>query len=381
MTLWAVVAAVAVGAAAASATAGGSPGVIDGTVVNLTGGQRPVAGHPVTLTAYVNGTQVEGFQTTTDAAGRFAFTVPAAPDRTYVVNVKYRGGDYDSDPIAFRDGGTRRQVTLRVYEPTTDPAVLRVSVHHIIVDTAPGAVQVAELLVVTNATDRTFIGTTQRPDGKRETLRLSLPPGATRVQYLEGLMDCCAFVADGVLVDTMDVKPGMRQIAYSYLVPAAGRSARILRILEYPTDRVEVFGSAAARFQVEPLAPQPAVQTDQGAYVRFSGANLAAGDRIAVAVGGLPASAATPRRVALAVFVGILAGALAYPLARRRAPEPRPEGAGLALSREELLTLVADLDDRYEAGEVSAEEYRRRRAFLLEELARRGGTTPEATIR
>lgn len=373
MRVGAALALVVIGAAAAAAAPAVPSGAIAGTVVNLTGGRRPVAGQLVTLTAYVNGAQVDGFQTTTDAAGRFTFAVPAAPERTYVVNVKYRGGDYDSEPVTFRAGETRRQVTLRVYDPTTDPTVLRVSVHHIIVEAAPGAVQVAELLVVTNTTDRTFIGTTPRPDGKRETLRLSLPVGATQVQFLEGLMDCCASVADGVLMDTMDVKPGMRQIGYGYLVPAPAGTARLVRTLEYPTDRVEVFGTAAARFEVEPLTAQPSVQTDQGTYLHFSGGQMEPGARISIGVAGLPRSTPASRRLALAAFVGLLAGALAYPLLRRRASgSPAPEREPM-LSRDDLILLVADLDDRYEAGDVSPDDYRRRRARLLDELARRSG--------
>ncbi|MDR7402244.1 MAG: carboxypeptidase-like regulatory domain-containing protein [Armatimonadota bacterium] len=375
MRVGAAIAMVVIGVAAAAAAPAVPSGSVTGTVVNLTGGRRPVAGQLVTLTAYVNGAQVEGFQTTTDSAGRFTFTVPAAPERTYVVNVKYQGGDYDSEPVTFRAGETRRQVTLRVYDPTTDPAVLRVSVHHIIVEAAAGAVQVAELLVVTNTTDRTFIGTTQRPDGKRETLRLSLPAGATQVQFLEGLMDCCASVTDGILVDTMDVKPGMRQIGYGYLVPAPTGTARLVRTLEYPTDRVEVFGTAAARFEVDPLTAQPSVQTDQGTYVHFSGGQMTPGARISIGVAGLPRPAPATRRLALAAFVGILAAGLAYPLLRRRSPE-RETPRELRLSRDELIMLVADLDDRFEVGEVPPDEYRRRRARLMAELARLSSAVP-----
>ncbi len=342
-----------------------APGTIAGTVENLTGGRALVAGQEVKLTAYVNDAEADWKTTTTDAHGRFTFGVPTDPSRRYVVNVKYKGGDYDSAPIVFKAGVTRTQVAIRVYEPTTDVGVLRVSVHHMIVDVGQGMVQVAELLVFTNPTDRTYIGAVARADGKRETLRFTIPSQATQVQYMEGLMECCVFTTPTGLIDTMDVKPGTRQIAYSYLIPASRAQAVVARVLDYPTDRVEVFGNAAATITATPLQAMPVVQTEQGTYLRFSAASLAQNTGVTVSLSGLPMPKTSTRRVAIAAFAGILAAALAYPLLRRRRG-----GAGEAMSREELIAAAAALDDRYDAGQIPEAEYRRRRARYLEQLNR-----------
>lgn len=348
-------------------------GTITGTVENFTGGRRPVAGIDVKLTAYVNGAEADWKTSTTDARGRFTFTVPAAADRTYVANIKYKGGDYDSEPQRFAAGETRKQVAMRLYEPTTDAGVLRVNVHHVIIEVGDGMIQVAELMVFTNPTDRTYVGAVERADGKRETLRLSIPAGVGDVQYLEGLMDCCVFKTEDGLVDTMDVKPGMREIAYSYLVPARRGAAAVIRRLDYPTERVEVFGNAAAHMTAEPLAAMPAVQTDQGTYARFSAASLAAGTAVTVNLTGLPQRGTSTRRVAAAAFAGIIAAALAYPLLRRR-----PGAKGLretrqgqpAGTRDSLIAAVAALDDRFDAGGLAEAEYHRLRARYLVKLQR-----------
>lgn len=349
-------------------------GTIGGAVENLTGGRAPVAGQEVKLTAYVNNAEADWKTATTDARGRFTFTVPTAADRSYVVNVKYKGGDYDSDPIAFKSGETRRQLTMRVYEPTTDAGILRVNVHHIIVDVGEGMVQVAELMVFSNPTDRTYIGAVARPDGKRETLRFSIPSQASQVQYLEGLMECCVFPTETGLIDTMDVKPGTRQVAYNYLIPASRAQAVVARMLDYPTDRVEVFGAAAARITATPLEAMPAVETEQGRYLRFSATSLTPKTGVTISLSGVPMPQTSTRRVALAAFAGIVAAALAYPLLRRRRGGP---GAA-EMSREELIAAAAALDDRYEAGQIPEPEYRRRRAHYLERLKRRAGDPEDA---
>ena len=339
---------------------------INGVVENHTGGKRPAAGLAVKLTASVNRAEQEWKDATTDPRGRFTFAVPVDPQRSYVAKIIYKGGEYETPAITFKPGQTVRQAHMRIYEPTSDAGVLKVNVHHIIVEPGQGAVQVAELLVFTNSSDRTYIGGQPRADGKRETLRFNLPAGANKVQYMEGLMECCVSASDTGMVDTMDVEPGMRQIAYSYTLPVSRKTLALARRLDYPAERVEVFGSAAAQLAVSPLTREEDVKTEQGVYVRFSGASVGAGTDITLALSGLPVPRSSTRRAAIAAFAGLIAAALVYPFLRRARKPAKPTPPGR--TREEVIQAIASLDDRFEAGEVSEVEYRSRRARYMAEL-------------
>ena len=341
-------------------------GTINGLVENHTGGKRPAAGLAVKLTALVNGAEQEAKDATTDARGRFSFAVRVDPQRSYVAKITYKGGEYESPAITFTPEQTLRQVHLRVYEPTNDPSVLKVNVHHIIVEPGEGAVQVAELLVFANNTDRTYVGGQPRADGKRETLQFSLPAGAANLQYMQGLMECCLSVTDIRMVDTMDVEPGMREIAYSYTLPVSRTSLSLTRRLDYPAERLEVFGNGAAQLAVSPLARQDDVKTEQGVYARFSGASVAAGTDVKLTLSDLPVPRSSTRRAAIAAFAGMITAALVYPFLRRaRRPVDR---TGPTQTREELIRAVAALDDRFEAGEIPEDEYGARRARLMDQI-------------
>lgn len=343
---------------------------ISGTVTNHTGAPRPMGGIEVRLTAYANGAEADWKTVTTSARGEFAFNVPTDPQRTYALQVKYKGGEYDSPALAFKPGETVKRVPLRVYEPTDDASVLSVNVHHVIVEAGEGLVQVAELLVFTNTSDRTYIGGAPRADGKRETLRITLPQGAANVQYMDGLMECCVFVTEGGLVDTMDVEPGMREIAYVYTLPSGRGALAMTRRLDYPSERVEVFGPRTFTMTVSPLQPQQDVKTDQGTYARFSSAPLGAGAEVRLTLSGLPVPRSGARRMAIAAFAGIVAAALAYPLLRKRTkPAPRPANGQ---TRDELIAAVAALDDRFDAGQIPEAEYRERRERYMTKLRRLG---------
>ena len=362
--------AVAVLAVLATSSAGApAAGTISGTVTNHTGSPRPLAGHPVRLTAYVNGAEQDWKETITDARGRFSFAAPVDPQRTYVAWLHYKDGEYTSAPVIIKTAGQRASVTLRVWEPTSDAGVLRVNVHHIIVEPGEGAVQVAELLVVVNSSNRTYLGADVGggSDGtRRRSLRFSLPDGARDVQLMDGLYERAVTVNADELSDSVGVKPGTREIAYSYTVPITGRAMALGRRVDYPTERLEVFGRAGATLTVTPLARQDDVKTDQGTYARYSGGPVEAGTIVKVGLTSLPVRRPTARYAALAVFVGLITAAVVYPLLRRSRIPGNPTRS--RQSRDELIQAVAALDDRFDAGEVPEAEYRRRRARYLERL-------------
>ena len=348
-----------------ASTAAPAAGTISGTVINHTGTPRPLAGHPVRLTAYVNGAEQEWKETFSDARGRFSFTVPADPQRTYVAWLHYKDGEYTSSPVMLKTAGQRASAPLRVWEPTSDASVLRVNVHHIIIEPGEGAVRVAELLVVINRSDRTYVGAGV-PEGRRQALRFSLPDGARDVQITDGLFERTVTVRADELIDSAGVKPGMREVAYAYTVPIMGRTMAIGRRVDYPTARLEVFGRAGAALAVTPLARQDDIKTDQGSYARYSGGPLEAGTIVKVGLSSLPGQRPTARHAAIAVFLALVAAAVVYPFLRRGRTPTEPGRPGQ--SRDELIQAVAALDDRFDAGEVPEAEYRRSRARYLERL-------------
>jgi hypothetical protein len=104
---------------------------------------------------------------------------------------------------------------------------------------------------------------------------------------------------------------------------------------------------------------------------------LAAGDTVTFQLSGQPGSAAASpgttaltasRSLGIGIGLGavalVLVGAGLWWLQRRRATGAEPE------SREGLLQAIADLDDDFEAGNMSEAEYRRVRTRLKAKLIR-----------
>lgn len=275
--------------------------VITGRVVHGETG-RAVAGVEVQVVGMEAGRDPVEHTTRSGEDGRFALRVDTAR-RAYVVQAFYRGVVYTSGPHR-PDGGILR-VTLRVYETTEDPRGLYVSRRSILIEqTAPGTLDVREVVVVGNAAPRTYIG---QPDGdRRVTLRLPIPDGVREVSVRQGMAPL-GRDTDGALVDSLPVTPGERQVVLTYQVPVRWTTAALRVPAQLPTMAMDVFVAAplVAYSAMLPYRENRIVQ--DRLLTRLGGANLAPGATVEVRLSGLSArSSLDVLQVVGAMVLGLL---------------------------------------------------------------------------
>ncbi len=361
---------------------------ISGRLINKTPKGKGVEGAEVTLTAYRNEQEAGKTTTSTDRNGRFEFqSVSSKPGETYTVTVRYQDAEYNTERVIMQNATATRSLEIPVYDSTPEPSQISVKVHHVVFAIADGSVRAEELLVVRNAGDRTFVGWKDVAGGRRATLQFALPAGAREVRYGEGLMECCIVPGEQGFVDTMDVKPGERQVVFSYALPPAGGRLQFIRPVDYPTEAVEVFvPEGVAQVSSEGLKPAGVVPGQGQKFQRFTGASLAAPAAIALTLDNLPAIGGWWRPYAYASVGMILLAGIAYPVVRRcraipsaaarpealqpasglrlparsSAPEPLTQ-AELALRKVELVAALAELEAGHEAGRIAEKVYRRLR--------------------
>jgi hypothetical protein len=370
-------------------TPSGSPlraqeeGAISGTVVNGTAGGGSTAALPVTLTMVDNNGTGEPTQrqTTTDEAGAFAFEqVPLSADTSYQLSAVYAGIEYVGDVGSLASAEGLAGQTLNVYETTSDPAAMRASMAHVViqVDEGSNSILVSELLVINNTGDRTYIGQPveqadpalgdSHPPIASETMRFAVPPGASDVGIVDGLLIEDLVTSDLGFSDTSPWVPGTRQVAFSYSLPYQGSDYVFRTALDVPADTVSILmpeGKAKLE-SASPFTLDETVLQDEP-YYRASADNLEAGAAIQAILTDLP-SGGGGIGVQTAVLVALIVAALgvvavfAYNLYRRsRLAAVRVEDAG---EREKagLLLAIAELDRQHDAGEIAEAEYTRRRA-------------------
>lgn len=358
--------------------------VISGRLVNKTPGGQSVAGVEVVHGLEEGAQGKEEHRTSTDQQGRFRFDdVLSGAGLPYRLTIRYQGAEYTASAPTAEGAG--KDLVIPVWDGTPDASKIRVTRHHLIAESVPEGVKVQEFLVVQNEGDRTFIGSKEVPGNRRATLEFTLPQGFTQVRYEDGLMECCIVPAEQGFVDTMDVKPGTREIMFSYQLSPNADSYRLLRRLDYATGEVDLFVAPVnLKVSSENLTYGEKISGQDREYLRFSGRRLDRGALLAVDLAGLPRSSVAWKWLVYAAVVLLIGGGFVYPLARRKkqavgAPAAPASGLSkleLEVRKEELVAALASLDERFEAGLIREADYHKlrteKKAMLGEVLQKLG---------
>ena len=351
--------------------AGDQDGVMRGSLVNRTPGGGSVADQVVILKTFVGSQERGETSSRTDREGRFEFSgLNTSSDYSYGVIAIYQEAEYPAGPRRFDAGATVMTWEIPVYEATPQGDNIRIARGHLIINVQENNLVVLQYFSFLNTGDRTYVGSHPiTPDGKKETLRLSLPTGATQVSSDEGLDECCAFRTDEGISDTLAVAPGNKDIVLSYQLPYKSSPVFLDLPLYYPVDAINLLvGDQNVKISSPQLQPQGVQDMGGQKYLHFAGKDLPANAELSLDLDNLPQKGvlggrldATTLRWGGAGLAALAIGfALFYSLRRRPATAP-----ALASTRRQpdqgdvLLRELAELDDRFAAGQIREDEYER----------------------
>jgi len=364
-------------------------GTIEGAVVNASADSVPVPDITVTLYPYQDSEGLEPINTSTDGEGKFSFSgLATEPAYQYSVGVTYQEAEYYSDVFQFEAGQLQQSIEMKVYNATTNGEAIKAHAWSIAVSVQQDSLLVMENVILTNSGSETYIGTTG--DTGKEVLRFLLPEGAQEIQFVYGFPPCCSRIEGRSIISGRALPPGMKELGFSYTLPYSAPSYLLSRPVDYPTDIFVLYVQEVGglKLESEQLTPSDPVSAENGTrFLQSTGKSLAAGSTLAVkfSVSDSPEpSASSPKSasrdyqsafkwvgVALAIVgAGFCVG---YPVVRRRSRRlgavPSETPSESPTERRRILIEIARLDDDFEAGKLSEEEYQRLRAEKKAQLA------------
>jgi len=381
-------------------------GVVEGQISQGTAGGEQPGGNAVRLYAYLNFEQVADFETTADEEGAFRFeNLSTDANIDYILEADYADIPYNSAFFKLTDEEPSKTIELTIYDVTDDDSQIVISRGNLLIDHRPGALGMAQVLVFSNRSDKTFTGKTVEGADQPVTLAIKTPPGATNFQFPDGALGDRYLQVGHTIYDTAPMPPGeeMRQLFVSYELPYDGDSVSFTQDWTYPVEEMNMLVAELPGMEVnaDPLAYQRNDTLQDVEFQLWAGGPFAVGEGVTVELSGVlaagdvdprapaesqPAGGANdalpaPNPASMDVKTPLIVGALAAialavlaVLGWRRTKGT--SGDPLAHERDELIRQIAELDDRHASGELSAPQWSNERARLksrLIEVTQAGG--------
>jgi hypothetical protein len=349
-------------------------GIVFGRVLNASQDSIAMAGQEVVLVKYVDDQEVEGARphTVTDARGRFVFEGLETGGRFAYYPLAALGGiEFSGELVKPTSVATRQQSDVIIFEPTSSDSAISTAMHHLIIEPGTGALAVREIFLFANRGNHTYVGNAPAPSGKKIVLAMETPVNATQLQFGGELMSCCAQVNGNQVFDTMELKPGMRQVVLSYLLPYQEKEASLIKTIAQPTAAFDVFVPAPlhlGRFKVlrsageselaQSKEPEPFQIRDKN-YSRHQAANLARGSVLELTITNLPAAPRDYRWLAPVILLLLIAAG--YAMNRWRKSRTIAE-------RRILIEQILQLDKNFEFGKIDEAAYQSQCLKLVQKV-------------
>jgi hypothetical protein len=256
-----------------------------------------------------------------DARGRYAFNYrrTGSADAVYFVSASHDGIAYFTSPLAEGNvSGNDGEVI--VFDTTSKHVPMTVRGHHVVVSSvdANGMRSVVEVYDLSNDTSVTRIAAPTNPDDA--TWRTHITAAATNFRVSQGdIPPSAVSFAKGLVNVYAAIAPGIKQLSFSYSVPAKSFPLRLP--VETDTQIYEVMlEDKTGNARAPNLREVDPVTVDERNFRRFLASDV---PHNSVAVIDLPAPASTrsidPRYLVAITLVigGTMVVALARALARR----------------------------------------------------------------
>jgi hypothetical protein len=349
---------------AAPAMAQDGNGAIAGQLVNGTPGGGNVAGQKAIMVTYLNDAPLEPTAVTqTDADGRFAFSgLATGPEYSYNVLATFEGVEYFSDlpageRLSFGAGETALDITIPVYDSSTDNTRILVMLSHVIVYDQEDSVLVREYYVVVNSDNRTFIGR----EGDPGVLRFSLPGDAAGFQLTYGPAAGEVVNVAGGFWDTRPVRPGGNEVGYGYTLGLESGQLDLSRPINYPAVRLDVLvPQGSLEVTGDQLVPDESMTISGSIFSHYSAEDLVPGQVLTILVGAPSSSSGGIWPWLLGGLIAVVIFGLVFVFWKKR-PARAPVEKPAVPPEEQLLAELAALDDQFEAGELDEATHKKLR--------------------
>ena len=361
-------------------------GQVSGKVVNQTSGETVAEAVEVMLHAWdPDDQQRMMLHGKAEPDGTFLFNdVDFHQDFSYSVMATYLGAAYFSEPGSVQKGDTSLILDARVYETTDDLSTIKIGQLDVLFYIMEeGKLGISQFYAISNTGMRTVKDAVTLPRDRTGTLKFHLPDEAQNVQFGNDPSGSRYVLLPGGFADTAPLLPGGggSRVVVAFNLPYTGKLPYTY-LAPVTVDGVNFLVQQSSGLSLEGTGLEPAgeqAMEDGSKFNIYKASGLKAGESIQLllrggAAGGpVSSSAAAGFEKGEYTNLGIGAGVLGLILLGSGVWWWRQRGDGEVeeTSEETLEGIMAEiqlLDQAYQRGELSEDEYQENRDRLREQL-------------
>lgn len=356
---------------------GPTPGVGAAPTITLRGrvftadSMAPLPGQAVSLISTdARGATNSRTKDITDERGRFSFEAPGGASLlSYLVVVPYRGGLFGAR-VSQAELRTRDVVRedVRVWPTTRDPHSVAVVEEELFAVVRSENLEVLESVTVGNDGDRAYIGRAAGRQKRGASFVFGLPRGAadSNVELVES--DLLRFAPNDLGLAVLSaIPPGESTTVLKYEIPIEKSSFDLSRVALYGTKALSIAAPPAFEAVGAGWEDRGLIEVSGRRLRRWTTSSIEAGDQIQLVLRRAPLPTGPWPAIATTLWIPFVAVLLLVPIARLRRAR-RSNATRRALTHEELVLRIAELDISHEEGEISSAEWADERRRLKQQL-------------
>ena len=335
-------------------------GFIEGQLLNGTESGSSTAGQTVTLITYLDDVETSTSDTLTDNNGMFLFEgLDTTPGYSYQVKTMFQSANYSSEKLEFVEDSANLTMELPVFDSTESDNDISIMSSHVIIYALEGYLYVTEYYLFLNNSDRTYIGEPYSGNvSQRETLKLSLSRDAENLQIGDGLTDSYVQFTSGELIDTAPVQPGTKEVAFSYTSEYAEGVYTYLQDIFYPIGNEELLINGNVSITASELMTKNEPFQSQGElFQHYTALDVTPGQQLSLVLTESTSAGMdiNPFWIIIIIVLLFVAAYLVYYIRTRN--KVLSDHIETGDDVEELLNIIASLDNDYENGIIDENEY------------------------
>ncbi len=356
-------------------------GTITGSVMNLSGGNVP-DGLEILLHGFDNMQIAYTSTVPLDGSDRFLFDgIAMIPGRAYLALTEVDGVTYGSDIGLFEGGRTEIDLSIEVYESTTEISGLNIDRLHLFIEPVDDrTVRVIALYIISNQGNQVVV-----PVGEEEpVMSFHLPDGAYNLEFREGELGGRFVQTKDGFGDLAPIRPGSgsHQILLAYDLDL-DKKLNLRQYVDIPVKAVIVLvPEDGLTIRGDSLQDAGFREMEGFSYHTYNGSGVGAGEAIEISI--QRASTFSLAQLSAGSTTGLLVGISALGIAllaagiylyRKNQPvdeelfeEEKPVTQPEPASQEAVIDAILVLDDLYKSGQLPEEAYLKRREELKDRL-------------